>query len=77
MWSSKVGIFSSFASGHRICPGMGMGSTTVTYVVANLLKSFDWEFPEGVKREDVCMEEEGGVTMHKKTPLIIVPTRVN
>ncbi|CAM8983098.1 unnamed protein product [Rhodiola kirilowii] len=66
-----------FASGRRICPGMAMGSTTVTYVVANLLKSFDWEFPEGVKREDVCMEEEGGVTMHKKTPLIIVPTRVN
>lgn len=66
-----------FASGRRICPGMAMGSTTVTYVVANLLHCFDWEFPKGVKREDVCMEEEGGVTMHKKTPLIVVPIRVN
>ncbi|CAM8894009.1 unnamed protein product [Rhodiola kirilowii] len=67
--------FIPFASGRRICPGMAMGTNTVTYVVANLLHCFDWDFPEGVKREDVCMEEEGGVTMHKKTPLIVVPTR--
>uniref|UniRef100_A0A7N0TJ76 Cytochrome P450 n=1 Tax=Kalanchoe fedtschenkoi TaxID=63787 RepID=A0A7N0TJ76_KALFE len=69
--------FTPFASGRRICPGMAMGSTTVTYVVANMLHCFDWDLPEGVKMEDVCMEEEGGVTMHKKTPLILVPTRVN
>ncbi|CAM8919734.1 unnamed protein product [Rhodiola kirilowii] len=66
-----------FASGRRICPGWLWGSTTVTYVVANLLKNFDWEFPEGVKREG-CVHGGGrSVTMHKKTPLIIVPTRVN
>uniref|UniRef100_A0A7N0ZZM7 Cytochrome P450 n=1 Tax=Kalanchoe fedtschenkoi TaxID=63787 RepID=A0A7N0ZZM7_KALFE len=52
---------------------MAMGSATLTYVVANLLYHFDWELPEGVRREDVCMEEEGGVTVHKKTPLILVP----
>ncbi|CAM8883792.1 unnamed protein product [Rhodiola kirilowii] len=66
-----------FSSGRRICPGVAMGSTTMTYVLANLLYCFDWDFPEGVKREDVCMDEEGGVTIHKKTPLIVVPTRVN
>uniref|UniRef100_A0A7N0V283 Cytochrome P450 n=1 Tax=Kalanchoe fedtschenkoi TaxID=63787 RepID=A0A7N0V283_KALFE len=68
--------FIPFGSGRRICPGMVMGSTTITYTIANLLRCFDWELPEGVRREDVCMEEEGGLTMHKKTPLIIVPTRV-
>uniref|UniRef100_A0A7N0UDC6 Cytochrome P450 n=1 Tax=Kalanchoe fedtschenkoi TaxID=63787 RepID=A0A7N0UDC6_KALFE len=61
----------------RSCPGMMMGSTSVTYILANLLHCCDWEFPEGVRREDVCMEEEGGITMHKKTPLIVVPKRVN
>ncbi|CAM8905730.1 unnamed protein product [Rhodiola kirilowii] len=66
-----------FSSGRRICPGVAMGSNTLTYVLANLLSCFDWEFPEGVRREDVCMEEEGGVSMHKKTPLIVVPTRIN
>ncbi|CAM8882449.1 unnamed protein product [Rhodiola kirilowii] len=66
-----------FSSGRRICPGVAMGSTTMTYVLTNLLYCFDWDFPEGVKREDVCMDEEGGVTIHKKTPLIVVPTRVN
>lgn len=66
-----------FASGRRICPGMAMGSTTVTFTLANLLFCFDWELPDGMTRENVCMEEEGGVTMHKKTPLILKPTKYN
>ncbi|CAM8992008.1 unnamed protein product [Rhodiola kirilowii] len=65
-----------FSSGRRICPGVAMESDTLTYVLANLLHCFDWEFPKGVRREDVCMEE-GGVSMDKKTPLIVVPTRIN
>ncbi|KAL9661953.1 hypothetical protein QQ045_026781 [Rhodiola kirilowii] len=79
--SAKIGKDMMFwrkqGSLSMICPGVAMGSDTLTYVLANLLHCFDWEFPKGVRREDVCMEEEGGVSMHKKTPLIVVPTRIN
>jgi 4-hydroxyphenylacetaldehyde oxime monooxygenase len=45
------------------------------FALANLLYCFDWELPEGVQVEDVSMEEAGGLTVHKKTPLLLVPTR--
>jgi len=64
-----------FGAGRRMCPGMAMGAATVEFTLANLLYCFDWELPEGVRPEDVSMEEAGGLTVHKKTPLLLVPTR--
>jgi 4-hydroxyphenylacetaldehyde oxime monooxygenase len=64
-----------FGAGRRMCPGMGMGVATMEFALANLLYCFDWELPEGVQVEDVSMEEAGGLTVHKKTPLLLVPTR--
>jgi 4-hydroxyphenylacetaldehyde oxime monooxygenase len=61
-----------FGAGRRMCPGMGMGVATMEFALANLLYCFDWELPEGVQ---VSMEEAGGLTVHKKTPLLLVPTR--
>ncbi|XP_057970623.1 2-methylbutanal oxime monooxygenase-like [Malania oleifera] len=66
-----------FGAGRRICPGMMMGSTTVEFTLANLLYCFDWAMPSGMNREDVSMEEEGGITIHKKTPLYLVGKRYN
>jgi len=64
-----------FGAGRRMCPGMAMGVATVEFTLANLLYCFDWELPEGVRVEDVSMEEAGGLAVHKKTPLLLVPTR--
>nr|CAB3497466.1 unnamed protein product [Digitaria exilis] len=64
-----------FGAGRRMCPGMAMGLATVTFTLANLLYCFDWALPEGMAPEDVDMEEAGGLTVHKKTPLLLVPTR--
>ena len=64
-----------FGAGRRMCPGMALGVATVEFTLANLLYCFDWELPEGVRPEDVSMEEAGGLTVHKKTPLLLVPTR--
>ena len=38
-----------------------MGSTTVMVILANLLYCFDWEVPNGMKREDISLEENVGV----------------
>ncbi|TVU44067.1 hypothetical protein EJB05_03495, partial [Eragrostis curvula] len=66
--------FVPFGAGRRICPGLAMGETNVEFTLANLLYCFDWALPEGMKPEDVSMEEAGGLTFHRKTPLVLVPT---
>ncbi|PIN11212.1 Cytochrome P450 CYP2 subfamily [Handroanthus impetiginosus] len=64
-----------FGSGRRICPGMLMGIANVQLIVANLLYSFDWEFPSGVQIEDVDIDALPGITMHKKNELFLVPKK--
>lgn len=66
-----------FGAGRRICPGLAMGVSNMEFTLANLLHCFDWELPEGMAAEDVSMEEAGGLTVHKKTPLLLVPRRYN
>lgn len=65
-----------FGAGRRICPSISMASSTVELILANLLYYYDWEMPCGLRREDISMEEEGGITTHKKAPLCLVPIRV-
>ncbi|KAA8546803.1 hypothetical protein F0562_003232 [Nyssa sinensis] len=66
-----------FGAGRRICPGLAMAIGTIEFTLANLLYCFDWELPGGMKREDMSMEEQGGITIHKKTPLQLVPIKYN
>jgi 4-hydroxyphenylacetaldehyde oxime monooxygenase len=63
-----------FGAGRRMCPGMAVGLSTTEFFLANLLCHFDWELPEGMTAESVSTEEAGGLTVHKKTPLVLVPT---
>ncbi|XP_023542559.1 cytochrome P450 71B26-like isoform X3 [Cucurbita pepo subsp. pepo] len=62
-----------FGSGRRICPGMNMGTLMVKLALANLLLCFDWKLPDGMKEEDVDMEEEAGLGAAKKSPLKLIP----
>jgi cytochrome P450 len=64
-----------FGSGRRICPGMYMGTTMVEFGLANMLSQFDWELPEGMKVEDIDMEESPGLTVGKKVDLLLVPVK--
>ncbi|KAL5826893.1 hypothetical protein ACOSQ3_018731 [Xanthoceras sorbifolium] len=64
-----------FGSGRRSCAGIHMGLIMSELPLANLLYCFDWKLPEGMKEEDLNMEEEIGVclTICKKIPLNLVP----
>ncbi|PIN08168.1 Cytochrome P450 CYP2 subfamily [Handroanthus impetiginosus] len=64
-----------FGGGRRRCPGIWMGLATVELAVANLLYSFDWEMPYGMKKEDIDTQVLPGLTMHKKNPLFLVPKK--
>ncbi|GFP83109.1 cytochrome p450 83b1 [Phtheirospermum japonicum] len=64
-----------FGSGRRICPGMFMGLANVEITIANLLYSFDWELPRGIKAQDIDLDVLPGLTMHKKNALVLVPKK--
>uniref|UniRef100_A0A2C9VWD1 Cytochrome P450 n=2 Tax=Manihot esculenta TaxID=3983 RepID=A0A2C9VWD1_MANES len=61
-----------FGAGRRICPGIFMGLATVEVSLANLLHKFDWEMPVGMKKEDLDMDVQPGITMHKKNALCLM-----
>ncbi|KAG7558798.1 Cytochrome P450 superfamily [Arabidopsis thaliana x Arabidopsis arenosa] len=64
-----------FGGGRRMCPAVYMGTTLVEFGLANLLYHFDWKLPEGMKVEDIDMEEAPGLTVNKKNELLLVPTK--
>ncbi|XP_057435707.1 cytochrome P450 71D11-like [Lotus japonicus] len=63
-----------FGAGRRICPGMNYGMANVEQGLAFLLYHFDWGLPNGMKKEDLNLTEEFGVTMSRKDDLYLIPT---
>ncbi|CAI9094360.1 OLC1v1030085C1 [Oldenlandia corymbosa var. corymbosa] len=61
-----------FGAGRRGCPGIPLALSTVKVLLANLLYTFDWELPFGMKIEDIDTDMLPGITMHKKSPLCLV-----
>ncbi|XP_073049379.1 strychnine-11-hydroxylase-like [Primulina eburnea] len=67
--------FLPFGSGRRGCPGINLGISMVELALANLLYSFDWELPHGMKKEDIDMEVLPGLNSSKKIDLCLVGKR--
>lgn len=65
--------FLPFGGGRRMCPALNLGMAIVELAVANLIYSFDWELPRGMKKEDIDLDVCPGITMHKKNDLMLVP----
>ncbi|XP_024968860.1 cytochrome P450 71A1-like [Cynara cardunculus var. scolymus] len=61
--------FIPFGGGRRICPGISMGDVMVDLLLANLIYLFDWNLPDGMRKEDVDFEVLPGLTMHKRNEL--------
>ncbi|KAL6652518.1 hypothetical protein ACP70R_011443 [Stipagrostis hirtigluma subsp. patula] len=60
-----------FGIGRRSCPGVQFATPVVELLLANLLFCFDWRSPLG----EVDVEEENGLTVHRKNPLVLVAER--
>ncbi|PKU68771.1 Cytochrome P450 71A1 [Dendrobium catenatum] len=67
--------FIPFGSGRRNCPGKNFGMATVELALANLLYYFDWRLPDGMKKEEMDMDEVPGITVHKRSALGLVASR--
>ncbi|KAJ0802837.1 putative cytochrome P450 [Helianthus annuus] len=55
--------FLPFGSGRRICPGIPLGDKMLTYMLASLLNSFEWNLP---KDEEFETSDEFGFVTKKK-----------
>ncbi|KAJ3696561.1 hypothetical protein LUZ61_000266 [Rhynchospora tenuis] len=64
-----------FGSGRRMCPGISFGLANLELALTTLLYHFDWKLPSNVKPEDVDMSEAPGITVRKKTPLLLYAVR--
>ncbi|CAO2193149.1 unnamed protein product [Urochloa humidicola] len=61
-----------FGSGRRMCPAYSLAMKEMAAALANLVHGFSWRLPDGVKPEDVSMEESFGLSMCLKEPLVAV-----
>lgn len=63
-----------FGSGRRSCPGMQLGLYALELSVAHLLHCFKWELPDGMKPDELDMEDSFGLTAPKAVRLVSVPS---
>ncbi|KAL0372737.1 UNVERIFIED_CONTAM: Trimethyltridecatetraene synthase [Sesamum calycinum] len=61
-----------FGSGRRRCPGYPLALKIVRTMLANLLHGFNLKLVDGMRPEDICMEETFGLATHPKKPLAII-----
>ncbi|XP_076937749.1 cytochrome P450 Tp4149-like [Bidens hawaiensis] len=63
-----------FGAGRRGCPGIQFGMIVNELALANVVYKFNLALPNGVKGKDLDMSETSGITVHKKSPLIVMAT---
>ncbi|GJY75513.1 cytochrome P450 71A4-like protein, partial [Tanacetum coccineum] len=61
-----------FGSGRRQCPGIQFGVVAIELALANIIYKFNFTLPNGVKNEDLNMSEESGLTLCRKSSLMVI-----
>ncbi|KAF5808762.1 putative cytochrome P450 [Helianthus annuus] len=60
-----------FGAGRRSCPGIQFSVPVMELALANIVYKFDIVLPNGIKSEDLDMTEAFGITIHRKSSLIV------
>ncbi|WJX82438.1 unspecific monooxygenase [Trifolium repens] len=63
-----------FGAGKRICPGLPLAHRTVHFIVASLLRNFEWTLADGLMAEDMNMDEQYGITLKRFNSLRVQAT---
>nr|BAN62871.1 flavonoid 3'-hydroxylase [Dianthus caryophyllus] len=64
-----------FGAGRRICAGLSLGLRMVQLMTATLAHTYDWALADGLMPEKLNMDEAYGLTLQRKVPLMVHPTR--
>ncbi|KAL2462989.1 Cytochrome [Forsythia ovata] len=65
-----------FGSGRRICPGLPLAYRMVHLMVASLIHNFNWKLEQGMKPEEVDINEKFGLSLQKAVPLKAFPIKL-
>ncbi|CAH1441485.1 unnamed protein product [Lactuca virosa] len=66
--------FLPFGGGRRGCPGIPFAIIIIELALANMIYKFDLALPDEVKGKDLDMNDKYGLSLQKKSPLIVVAT---
>ncbi|KAF5808765.1 putative cytochrome P450 [Helianthus annuus] len=61
-----------FGAGRRLCPGIQFSVPVIELALANIVYKFDMVLPNGLRNEDLDMTEAFGITIHRKSSLIVL-----
>jgi hypothetical protein len=64
--------FIPFGAGRRICPGMQFALATIELALANLVRMFDWELPNGMMPWELDMSDTPGLVKSRRVGLRLV-----
>uniref|UniRef100_A0ACD5TLR6 Uncharacterized protein n=1 Tax=Avena sativa TaxID=4498 RepID=A0ACD5TLR6_AVESA len=64
--------FIPFGAGRRICPGMQFSLATMELALANLVRMFDWELPDGMAPGELDMSDAPGLITARRVGLRLV-----
>ena len=63
-----------FGGGRRICPRLPLVMKILHLVLGTFIHSFDWKLENGIKTEEVDMEDKLGLNLEMAHPLRVVPS---
>ncbi|KAL2243913.1 cytochrome P450 71A6-like [Sesamum indicum] len=63
-----------FGAGRRGCPGVAFAVAVNELALAKLVHKFEFALPDGGRGEDLDMTESYGITVRRKSPLLVVTT---
>nr|GFD09060.1 cytochrome P450 71A4-like [Tanacetum cinerariifolium] len=63
-----------FGSGRRGCPGIHFATVMFELALANVVYKFNLALPNEVEAKDLDMTETNSITLHKKSPLLVMAT---
>ncbi|KAI3763172.1 hypothetical protein L1987_53623 [Smallanthus sonchifolius] len=64
----------NFCPERRRCPAIQFVVVVIELALVNLVYKYDLELPEEVNGEELDMTEINGLTIHRKSPLLVVAT---
>ncbi|KAH9602243.1 hypothetical protein KSS87_009756 [Heliosperma pusillum] len=62
-----------FGTGRRICPGIPLAYRMMHLMLATLVYSFDWKHANGLKPQEIDVDEKFGLAFQKVQPLLAIP----